>query len=91
MVEKSLKPNGYKIRSWGDLVALASLLTLFIGVLAWGLKLEAELNQVRADYGHRISDLETRVADGILPRAEERIEFHRQEITEIKRRLDKIE
>lgn len=83
--------NGFKPRSWGDLTALATLLALFIGVLAWGLKLESELNETRSNHSQRIANLEARVSNGILPRAEERIERNRESIVENKRRLIKLE
>lgn len=70
MVEKSIKPNGYAVRSWGDILAVALLVSLLLGVLAWGLKLESELNTVR----DQVSSLREQVGNGILPRAEERIE-----------------
>lgn len=79
--------NGYKVRSWGDLVAVATLLALFVGVLAWGLKLESELNSVR----NQLNAVSARVADGILPRAEERIERHDSELRDIRRRIERIE
>ena len=69
-MDKTIKPNGYAIRSWGDIVAIAVLVSMFLGVVAWGLKLEGELNAVRDD----VSDLKSQVGNGILPRAEERIE-----------------
>ena len=83
--------NGYKIRSWGDLVAVSVLLTMLISVVLWGLKLESELNTLRTDYGNRLSRLEARVADGILPRAEERIRSHNTILQNHDRRLEQLE
>ena len=74
-MEQTGKLNGYKPRSYGDVIAIATLLTLFVSVVAWGLKLEGELNAVRDSYGQRIATLEAKVGNGILPRAEERIRF----------------
>ena len=69
MEDKTARLNGYKPRSYGDIVAIATLLTLFISCVAWGLKLESELNAVR----DKVYGLESKVGNGILPRAEERI------------------
>ena len=80
MVEPTFKPNGLKPQSWGDILAIATLLAMFIGVLAWGLKLEGELNVVR---DRQIEILQS-INAGILPRADERIEA-------IHERLDAIE
>lgn len=81
--------NGYRVRSWGDLVAVATLLAMLMGVVAWGLKLESELNDVRSSYGHRLANLEGRVANGILPRAEERIRSHERRIEHLEMEVDK--
>lgn len=83
--------NGYKVRSWGDLMAIATLLALFVGVLAWGLKLESELNEVRSNHNARLTNLEARVANGILPRAEERINSQGGTIRRHEARLDRLE
>ena len=79
--------NGFVIRGWGGLASFAAVvsvfLALFIGVLQWGLKLEEELNterQIRNDLTRRISELERKVGNGILPRAEERIEALRHDL-----------
>ena len=61
-------------------VAAISLLTLFVGTLQWGLKLEGELNEVRND----VTELQSQVGNGILPRAEERIEALSEELDEHK-------
>ena len=78
------KLNGYAVRSWGDLIAVATLISMLLACVGWGLKLEQELNDLRASYGNRIANLEARVADGILPRAEERIESLREDLQEHK-------
>jgi hypothetical protein len=82
-----LKLNGLAIKSWGDVVAVVSMLSIFLGVVAWGLKLEAR-NDGLAD---RVAALEARVSDGILPRAEERINQHDREFVEFQRRLERLE
>jgi hypothetical protein len=69
MEDKSAKLNGFKPRSYGDIVAVATILTLLVSVVAWGLKLEGELNDVRGE----VMELKGQVGNGILPRAEERI------------------
>jgi uncharacterized protein YqgV (UPF0045/DUF77 family) len=60
---------------------------MFLACVAWGLKLEGELNAVR----DRVANIEARVADGILPRAEERIDHHEEEIHRIERRIERLE
>ena len=61
--------NGYKPRSYGDVVAIATLISMLLAVIAWGLKLESSLDATRTD----ITNLRIEVAKGILPRADERI------------------
>ena len=85
------KLNGLAVKSWGDIIAVATLLSMLLATVGWGLKLEGELNELRSSYGTRIANLEARVADGILPRAEERIEYHRREIDKLNRRLERLE
>ena len=83
--------NGYKIRSWGDLVAVATLLAMLLATVAWGLKLESELNELRSGHNNRLINLEARVANGILPRAEERINNQARQLTRCENRLDRME
>ena len=81
MVEsKQAKTNGFALRSLHDVALLVSILapilTVLVGVILWGLKLEDELNteRLRIDQANRnIAELRQRIAPGILPRAEERI------------------
>ena len=85
MVEESSKQdtpkrNGFAVRSWGDVLAVAGLLSLLLGFIAWGLKLEGELNTVR----NQLAEVRAEVGKGVLPRAEERIDSHEQ-------RIDKLE
>ena len=70
-MDHSGKLNGYKPRSYGDIIAIATLLTLFVSVVAWGLKLEGEVNTLRAE----VMSIKGQVGNGILPRAEERIRY----------------
>lgn len=66
MVEQK---NRWAITSYGDVVAVLSLLTLAIGVIAWGLKLESRNDALE----RRLDATEAQINNGILPRAEERI------------------
>ena len=75
--------GGLAIKNWGDVVAIATVLAMLLGTVAWGLKLEEELNHLRDESSHRLSALEARVADGILPRAEERIANHERRINKL--------
>ena len=83
MEDRSAKLNGYKPRSYGDIVAVATLLAMLLSVVAWGLKLEGELNAVRED----TSILRAQVGNGILPRSEERIRAIDKELVDIRREL----
>jgi hypothetical protein len=69
MEDNSARLNGYKPRSYGDIVAVATLLAMLMSVVVWGIKLEGELNEVRND----LIRVQAQVGQGILPRAEERI------------------
>ena len=84
MEDKTAALNGYKVRSYGDLLAVASLCTMLLAVVAWGLKLEARLDVVRDDLMH----LNRQVGTGILPRAEERIEALNRELLDIRREME---
>ena len=83
MEDKTGALNGYKPRSYGDLVALASLVAMLLSVVAWGLKLEDELNRVRDD----LTVVRAQVGEGILPRAEERIRHLEEDVRELERRI----
>jgi hypothetical protein len=83
-MDHSTKLNGYKPRSWGDLAAIALLMTMLLSTVAWGLKLESELNSVR----DRVGNLRAEVGQGILPRAEERIQDLEREHTELSAEFD---
>ena len=86
-MDKSGKPNGFKIRSSVDLVAIATLVSLCLSLVAWGLKLEARNDALAI----RVAALEARVSNGILPRAEERIEYLVRENEDLKRRVERLE
>ena len=79
-MEKTGQLNGFKPKSYGDLVAIASLLAMFMSVVLWGLKLEARNDHLREE----IMEIKSRIGNGILPRAEERIRGleHRVDIVE---------
>ena len=87
MEDHSTKLNGYRPRSYGDLVAVATLLAMLVSVVAWGLKLEGELNGVRDD----VSELKTRVGNGILPRSEERIRELQHDIQELEEDIKELQ
>jgi hypothetical protein len=99
MVEdKSWKPNGFKIRSWGDIAALAAvvtpLLVVAIACILWGLKLEGELNVERQRNNvleRRVAANERQLSKGILSLAESEISNIREDDREIKRRLERLE
>lgn len=80
MEDNSASLNGFKPRSYGDLVAVATILAMLVSCVAWGLKLEGELNTVRDE----VMSLKGQVGNGILPRAEERIKA-------MERRVDNLE
>lgn len=69
-------PNERKV---SDLVALATIMSMLLSVVAWGLKLEGELNTLRVE----VSDLKVQIAAGILPRAEERIDWIENRVKEL--------
>ena len=80
MVEKTLKPNGFAIKSWGDILAVFSIAILLIAFIQWNLKIESELNVMRNGVARDlaviradIAEIKAQVGTGILPRAEERI------------------
>lgn len=79
-LEHTGRLNGYKPRSYGDIVAISTLLAMLISVVAWGLKLEGELNAIRDD----LTEIKAAVGDGILPRAEERIRYLEAELDDHK-------
>ena len=64
--DRSLKPNGYKPKSFGD---VALIVTFIVSGLVWGIKLEMDIRDSR-DHTAAISKA---IAVGVLPRAEERI------------------
>lgn len=83
--------NGYKIRSWGDLVAVATILAMLLSTVAWGLKLESELNELRNSTDSRLRAVESRIAVGVLPRAEERLNSQTVTLQRHERRIDRLE
>ena len=81
-MEQSLKPNGLKVKSYGDVAAivgiLAPTLVMLFSTVAWGLKLEGELNEVRND----VVALQRQVGAGVLPRAAERLTYVERQVNE---------
>ena len=68
--------NGYKPKSYGDLLAVATLIAMLMSTVAWGLKLENKIDAARDDNTElrvEIAKLRVEIAKGILPRADERI------------------
>jgi len=78
-MEPTKKLNGYRARTYGDVVAVATLLAMLVSVVAWGLKLEGELNVVRGE----VLTLKGQVGNGILPRAEERVRALERRVTDV--------
>lgn len=79
------RESGLRVKSWGDVVAVSTLLAMLLAVIMWGLKLESELNverQINTTQAAEIAELKAQVGNGILPRAEERI-------TSLERRMDR--
>lgn len=83
-MEHTTRLNGYKPRSYGDILAVASLIAMLISVVGWGLKLEGELNAVRDN----LARVQMQVGRGVLPRAEERIETMRHDLEELEEDLE---
>lgn len=77
------KTNGLEIKSFRDWMAiatvLATLLAMYASVVRWGLKLESELNVVR----DRQAIIRQQVGNGILPRAEERLNAHERRLRQL--------
>ena len=78
-MEKTGQLNGFKPRSYGDIVAIASLLAMFMSVVAWGLKLEGRHDHLREE----IMSIRAQIGNGILPRAEERINQLQRRVNEL--------
>ncbi len=97
-LERSWKANGYRVKSWGDLAAviavagsLTTLVVLLLSVVAWGLKLEDELNierQARTLLQTSVAELKSRTrvleTKSILPVA-------RAELDSVKSRVHRLE
>ena len=66
MEDHSLKPNGLKPKSFGD---VALIITFIVSGLVWGIKLEMDIRDSRED----TVAISRAIAAGVLPRAEERI------------------
>ena len=83
-MEKTGQLNGFKPRSYGDLVAIASILAMFMSVVLWGLKLEARNDHLREE----VMEIKSRIGNGILPRAEERIRGLERRVDIVERHLN---
>ncbi len=89
-IEKTFKPNGFAIRSWGDILAVLSIAILLIAFIQWNLKIESELNVLRdgtardvASIRADIGEIKAQIGTGILPRAEERLESLNRRVSEL--------
>jgi hypothetical protein len=96
--DRSKKLNGYKVRSWGDLAAVVTtisvMLAMLISTVLWGLKLESELNverNARISLERKVARNSTKIDSGILDVARSEINDIRQDDREIKRRLERLE
>lgn len=78
-------------KSWGDVVALALLLSMILSGLAWGLKLEMD-GRMKDDRMLRIeqeqSTTKLQIAKGILPMTEERLNVLTQKIAELSKIIE---
>jgi hypothetical protein len=97
--DKPHRINGFTVTGLRGVIALivsaVTLLSLFVGILQWGLKLEhqflAERQANRLEIlrlESRVAILEQKVGNGILPRAEERIESLDERLAEHKQNHD---
>ena len=85
-MEKTLQPNGYKPKSYGDIISIAVLISMLLSTVLWFLKLDARnenLANMLILMQARTSKIETKVDSGILDIAAERIatlQVHHAEI-----------
>jgi hypothetical protein len=82
--EKTRRLNGLQPRSYGDLVAVAVILSMLVSVVAWGLKLEGELNTLR----EQVMTHKAQLGNGILPRSEERIRYLEDRLEDLSDHLE---
>jgi hypothetical protein len=97
-LEKTIHTNGFKPRSWGDLAALAAIVTpilaLCMALVLWGLKLEQELNDERNARVHlerRVSDNKGKIDQGILGIARTEIDNIKERDAAILKRVERLE
>lgn len=90
MNEEETKP-GFKIDSWQSLFAAVSIIVFMASGLAWGLKLEAKIDQVNtkndafdAQIKIDVMDLQRQVEAGILPITRARIDLMEEQIRELR-------
>jgi ACT domain-containing protein len=69
LLEQRLQSPGLKIRNFGDLQAALSIAVVLIGGIAWGLKLEARIDELLRNH----VNMQAQISKGILPLTEERI------------------
>lgn len=98
VMEHSIKPNGFKPRSWGDIGVIATILAMLLSCVAWGLKLEWDGEVRAAEHRQQIKALDDEldalkliIARGILPRADERIKAIERTDTALLERIERLE
>ncbi len=79
--------SGFGIRSWADLVGIVSLGAVAFGSISWGLKLESEINVIRAQVDRNTEQ----VSPLILPLAEARIDQLQQQTDRLEREIESLE
>jgi hypothetical protein len=65
-MEHDYKPNGYRPKSFGDVILL---ITFIISGLVWGIKLEVDIRDDREETAR----VARAISAGVLPRADERL------------------
>ncbi len=98
VMEKTLKTNGYKIRSWGDAAAVVTtisvMLAMLLSTVLWGLKLEQELNEERAarvQLEYRVSRNTAKIDVGVLDIARTEINNIKREDAGMLKRIERLE
>lgn len=96
--DKSRQLNGYKVRSWGDLAAVVTtisvMLAMLISTVLWGLKLETELNEernARVALEYRVSRNTAKIDTGILDVARTEVENIKNVDQRLLKRIERLE
>ncbi|MCP5014718.1 MAG: hypothetical protein GY938_05465 [Ketobacter sp.] len=92
------KERGYAVRGWRDLASVstivASLLTVLIACILWGLKLESELNEernARVNLEQRVSRNTAKIDVGVLSVAKTEINHIKETDRDHLRRIERLE